>query len=135
MLLCCFDFEYTVGYSLITPSDTYVMLVARFMSSLMMHINVEKDVKNGIYMMKYAVNHYQDFTNPYMAFTFGFISMVVSIIVELNVMIILAALPDVLGIIVKYISLATIANVPRYYFASLVDYEMVKATDKKISVT
>jgi hypothetical protein len=71
-----------------------------------------------------------------MAFIFGFMSMLISYIVEINVMIILTALPDVLGVIVKYIALSTIANVPRYYFASLEESEMVKATSgKKISVT
>lgn len=136
MLYCCFNFERMNWSSLITPSDSYDMMVARFMSSIMMHINVEQDVKNGIHMMKYVVNHHEDFHSPYMPFIFGFFSMVLSIFVEINVMIILTALPDVLGIIVRYIALSTIANVPRYYFASLVDSEVAKATSgKNISIT
>jgi hypothetical protein len=58
MLFCCLRFEFINWTRLITPSDSFEMMVARFMSSLMMHINVEQDVKNGIQMMKYSVNHY-----------------------------------------------------------------------------
>jgi len=52
---------------------SFDMICARFMASMFMHINVEKDVKHGICMMKYAVNHYKNFTNPYAAFLFGFL--------------------------------------------------------------
>ena len=34
------------------------ILAARFIASMMMHLNIEKDLRNGITMMKYAVNHY-----------------------------------------------------------------------------
>ena len=110
------------------------MSVARFLSSMMMHINVEKDVKNGLSMMKYAVNHYKDFNNPQMAFFTGTLSLIISIWVEINVMLILTALPDVLGIIVRYISLASIANVPLLYFGSLVDHALTGFKGKKLEI-
>ena len=37
------------------------MMIARFMASMMMHINVENHIRNGLSMMKYAVNHYENF--------------------------------------------------------------------------
>ena len=102
MLGCVWKFELQFnnntlreGY-LITPSDNFFMMVARFIASMMMHINVEKDVKMGIVLMKYAVNHYKKFSNPYMPFAVGFLSTIIAVIIEINVMVILSGLPDVL---------------------------------------
>jgi heme O synthase-like polyprenyltransferase len=67
-------------------------------------------------MMKYATNHYKSFSNPLMPFFTGFLSTVISLIIEFNVMVVLSSLPDLLGIIVRYVSLASIAKVPGIYF-------------------
>ena len=108
------------------------MMIARFIASMMMHINVGKDVRNGIQMMKYAVNHHESFTNPYAAFFIAYLSTLLSFIVEMNVMIILSSLPDVMSVINKYVSLSAIANIPRFYFGSLDDHKMLSVKDLKI---
>ena len=38
-------------------------IYGRFITTMMMHLNVEKDVRHGILMMKYVVNHYENFRN------------------------------------------------------------------------
>ena len=38
----------------------YLILIPRLLSSFMMHLQVEADIRNGLHLMKYAVNH------PYM---------------------------------------------------------------------
>lgn len=142
MLGCVWKFELQFnnntlreGY-LITPSDNFFMMVARFIASMMMHINVEKDVKMGIVLMKYAVNHYKKFLNPYMPFAVGFLSTIIAVIIEINVMVILSGLPDVLQVVVRYVSLASIARIPGIYFSSLTDSSFVaKCKDKKLPIT
>lgn len=37
--------------------DSVLIILPRFLSSLMMHINVETDIRAGINLMKFAVNH------------------------------------------------------------------------------
>ena len=59
---------------------------------MMMHMACEKEIRNGINMMKYSINHYENFTNPYAAFFIAFISMVISFITEFNVMMILSSM-------------------------------------------
>jgi hypothetical protein len=103
----------------IRPASSIDMMIARFVASMMMHINVEKDVRNGISMMKYAVNHYRNFNNVVPPFILAMMSTLISLIVEVNVMIILSSMPNVLGVVMKYVSLAAIANIPRFYFSSL----------------
>ena len=41
----------------IIPSDTFIIIVPRILSAFMMHLNVEPDIRNGLRLMKYAVNH------------------------------------------------------------------------------
>jgi len=84
------------------------MLIARFVASMMMHVSCEKDVRNGITMMKYAINHYKDFSNPYAAWFIAFLATIIGFITEMNVMIILSSMPNILGVVMKYVSLAAI---------------------------
>jgi len=89
------------------------MMIARFMASMMMHINVERDVRGGLDMMKYVVNHSDHFTNIYAAFSLALMGCIVALIVEINVMIILSSMEEILGVVMKFVSLASIANIPR----------------------
>lgn len=76
----------------ILPAVSLDMMVARFVASMMMHINVEKEVRAGLRMMKYAVNHYENFTDVYPPFMIAFLLTIISLFVEINVMVILASM-------------------------------------------
>lgn len=92
---------------------------------MLMHINVEKDVKVGLNMMKYVLNHRENFTNIYPAFCVGFLQFAISLTVEINVMLILTSMQEILGVIMKYVALSAIAHIPRFYYASLVNHKAV----------
>eukprot|EP00356_Strombidium_inclinatum_P000304 CAMPEP_0170512128 /NCGR_PEP_ID=MMETSP0208-20121228/66679_1 /TAXON_ID=197538 /ORGANISM="Strombidium inclinatum, Strain S3" /LENGTH=208 /DNA_ID=CAMNT_0010795727 /DNA_START=1145 /DNA_END=1768 /DNA_ORIENTATION=- len=111
------------------------ILCARFIASMMMHLNVEKDVRNGLAMMKYAVNHYDNFTNVHVAFLIAFLLTVSSMLIEFTVVLVLISLPNVLEVIMKYVSLAAIANIPRFYFNSLVDHKLLKVAGLTVNIT
>lgn len=124
MIICIWSYAATSDGFVVTAADSLDMMAARFVASMMMHINVEKDVRNGIQMMKYSVNHYKQFNNVFPAFLIGLNCTIISMIVEINVMIILSSLKDILGVVLKYVSLAAIANIPRFYIGSLVEHKM-----------
>lgn len=101
-------------------------MLARFLGSLMMHINVEKDVRQGLTMMKYALNHPKNFTNVHAAFFLGFLTTIVSLMIEINCMVILITLPNILDVISKYISVVSIARFPALFFANTdTDHKLV----------
>lgn len=136
MILCVWKYAATNDQFAVRPAESLDMMVARFVASMMMHINVEKDVRMGIQMMKYAVNHHENFNNVVPAFVMGLNSTILSLIVEINVMIILSSMPNILGVVMKYVSLAAIANIPRFYYNSLVEHRMcdaVKSVNLKIT--
>ena len=85
--------------------------------------------------MKYAVNHRDNFVSVYPAFLMGFLLTAISFTVEINVMLILTSMGDVLGVIVKYVSLAAIVHIPRFYFGSLRDYKMSRCAGMKLKIT
>ena len=59
MIISIWDYALTNPKFIITAASGPDMMIARFIGSMMMHINCEKDVRNGINMMKYSVNHYK----------------------------------------------------------------------------
>ena len=86
---------------------------------MFMHIAVEKDVNSGLLMMKYAVNHSKNFVNYIPPFILGYALFQISVIVEINVILIMSSMEDVFDVTMKYIGLAAIVNIPRIYFGSV----------------
>lgn len=41
----------------LVPAQSYYVLIPRLISSIMMHLNVEPDIRQGLELMKYAINH------------------------------------------------------------------------------
>jgi len=48
-----------------------LIIVARFMSSMMMHLNVEPEIRAGLMLAKYVVNHPNRFKGVYMKNSMG----------------------------------------------------------------
>ena len=41
----------------LVPPENFLIVIPRLLSSVMMHLIVEPDIRNGIALMKYSVNH------------------------------------------------------------------------------
>jgi hypothetical protein len=115
--------------------ESFEIICVRFIASMMMHLNVEKDLRNGISMMKYCVNHWKNFNYLGTAFTASFLLTITAILIEFTVIFVLISLPNILEVIMKYVSLAAIANIPRFYFGSLVDHKLLKANGHVLKLT
>ena len=101
-----------------------------------MHISVEKDIFHSLQLMKYVVNHHTHFENPYASFLFGFLSFTIAIHIEINAMIIFTSMVDVLGIVMQYVSIAAIVNIPRYFVSIIEDDDVaLKCINLQLKVT
>lgn len=89
MITCVYKYTAQAKDFLTEVPNDRLILIARFMASLFMHIYLEVEERQGMYMMKYAVNHHDNFHNPYVAFLFGFISLTLGYFIEVCVIIIL----------------------------------------------
>ena len=101
---------------------------------MLAHLNVEKDLRHGLFMMKYTVNHYKNFENVTAAFFISLILIICSISIELTIILVLTSMLSDIDIIAKYVSLIAITNVPKFYYSSLVDHKLVSIVEKQKSI-
>ena len=102
-------------------ATTNRVLIARFLASLSMHMVVEKDITHSLKLMKYVVNHHDNFVSPYPAFFFGLLSFLIALHIEVNAMLLFTSMTDIVGIVINYFVLTTIVGIPSIYIASLED--------------
>lgn len=130
--------------------DNFLMVIPRLLSSIMMHMNVEPDFRNGLNLMKYAVNHPNHFRlsdkskrsgmkvgtlRAFIAFILGFFQTVIAFIVELNVITYLLSENNLMALIMKFASLSAIVRFDDMYAAALFENKMKKAVGKRLKYT
>ena len=78
-------------------------------------------------MLKYTVNHWDEFRNPKIAFSIGMMQMIGGIATEVCCMIYLASINDTINTVIKFIALGNIAKVDDFYAGALKgDYPLKK---------
>ena len=121
-----------------------------------MHLNVEPDIRQGIDLMKYTVNHpwkfrpirknYENETpdtisyigtkrRAFCAFLLGFNQCAIAIVAEVLVIVYLSSLTSLLLIIMKYVSLAAVVKFDDMYAAALPEHAIQKASGCKLCIT
>lgn len=101
------------------PATEFLVVLPRLISSILMHLVVEPDIRNGISIMKYVVNHPGMIRNAkgdggisaskvFPAFFLGLSQAVVGITIEYMVIIYLSSMTSLMDIIMKFASLTTV---------------------------
>mmetsp|Transcript_17384 Transcript_17384/g.26777 ORF Transcript_17384/g.26777 Transcript_17384/m.26777 type:complete len:145 (+) Transcript_17384:601-1035(+) len=142
MIYLIIDFMLTSDSFSIVPATTFQIIIPRLLSSIMMHMNVEPDIRNGIQIMKWVVNHPEKLKltvdeemrgvkvsqrRVFFAFLMGFAQTVIAIVVEFCVIIYLSSLTNLIDIIMKFVSMAAIARFDDMYASALFENPMKKA--------
>lgn len=138
------------------PAETYYVVIPRLVSSIMMHLNVEPDIRQGIELMKYAINHpwkfrtikknyaketadQIDYTGvkrrAFCAFLLGFNQATIAIVAELLVIFFLNSLSSLLLIIMKYVSFAAVVKFDDMYAAALSNHAITSTANCKLFIT
>lgn len=108
-----------------------VTLGARFICSILMHLQVEGDVRQGQKMMKFATNHPEEFSMPKIAFMIGLMQFLGGFFCELACITFLSTLDKTIDVIIKFIALGSIAKIDDFYAAALPSENKVKKNAKK----
>jgi hypothetical protein len=124
----------------IRPSNSLIIILSRFLASIMMHLNVEPEIRAGLLLAKYCLNHPNRFKGAYEVGPNGeeiinlsrilpplFLSLsqvFVGLIVEINILVYLTSLGDLLSVIMQFVTLASIAKFDDMYAANLFDNKM-----------
>jgi hypothetical protein len=125
----------------IRPSDSFIIILARFLSSIMMHLNVEPEIRAGLILSKYCLNHPNRFKGAYEVGPNGeeiinysrifpplFLALaqvIVGITVEINILVYLTSIKTLLGVIMQFVTLASICKFDDMYAANLFDNKML----------
>jgi len=128
----------------IIAASSYLIIVPRFLSAIMMHLNVEPDIRSGIKLMKYTVNNphcfkgvrqedgSMNYRNAIAPFLLGFFQTTVSIIVEIMLVVYLSSLGNLMAIIMRYVSMASIVKYDDMYAKSLFESKAKNAKGKTL---
>lgn len=108
----------------IPPSTT--VFAARFICVILMHLQVEGDLRNGLQLMKYATNHPREFFMPKAAWFVGFMQFFGGVLCELACVLFLSTINEIIFIVIKFIALGSIAKIDDFYAAALPEENKVK---------
>lgn len=128
MLMVTFVISDIMGSSfhICFPNNVY-SLGARFICTILMHLIVEFDIRQGISMLKYVSNHRADFINPKTAYMVGVMQCFGGLAAEFLCIIYLTSITNCMDTVTKFMALASISKVDDWYSGALAgDYILKK---------
>lgn len=122
-------------FTIVVPT-TVSVIGARFICTILMHLQVESDMRSGLRMMKYVTNHPFDFSNPGSAFTVALMQTMGGFAAELCCILFLGSINKAIDVIIKFVALASIARVDDIYATALPqDGNKIKKKSKPMMIT
>lgn len=102
------------------PSSVWIVS-ARFICCVILHMSLQDELRTGLSIMKFTLNHSYRFDDARIAFLSGFLQTVMIMVVEtVNVMAILSA-STVLDIVMNFMALAIISEFDDTFYGALGD--------------
>ena len=111
----------------IAMGRTPLVIGLRVLVSLLMHLQVESDTRQGLKMMKYLINHTEDFSAPFNAYLIGFAQSLTGVLAEIGCVAFVATIQDPVQIMIRYMTLASVAKVDDMYAGALDEANRIKA--------
>ena len=105
-------------FVIVLPPNVSVM-GARFICTILMHLQVESDIRQGLRMMKFVTNQPFDFSNPVSAFFVSLMQVCGGLAAEIACILFLGSIDTAINIIIKFVALASIAKVDDFYASAL----------------
>ena len=126
----------------ILKANTYFIIIPRFISSYMMHLDVEGKIRNGINLMKYTVTNPSHFKfsegNKYrgliLPFFLGFAQASVSIVVEILVIIYLTSEETLINTIVHYATLSGFIKFEDNFSKAMIEHKLLTLKDAVLTM-
>ena len=103
----------------ITLPTSLAVMGARFVCTILMHLQVEGDMRQGLRMMKYVTNHPHQFSNPFSAFFVALMQSTGGLLAEIACITFLCSITSAIDVVIKFVALASIAKVDDFYASAL----------------
>ena len=118
----------------VSMARTPLIMGLRVLVSILMHLQVESETRQGIKMMKYVINHTEDFQSPFVAYLIGFCQALTGIACEIGVVSFLSTMQDPMPIMMKYMAIAMVSKVDDFYSGALDDANRIKGPSKPLLI-
>lgn len=118
MILFIGTIIFSDNFTIVLPGNVSVM-GARFICTILMHLQVEGDMRQGLRMMKYVTNQPFDFANPGSAFFVALMQTLGGLAAEIACILFLGSINKAIDVIIKFVALASIAKVDDIYASAL----------------
>ena len=83
-------------------------------------------------MMKYLINHTEDFSAPFNAYLIGMAQFSTGVLAEIGCVVFLATIQDPVQIMIRYMTLASVAKVDDMYAGALDEVNRIKNDSKPL---
>lgn len=113
------------------PNKTEV-IVTRFICGLVLHMNLQEEIKAGFNYMKFALNHHYRFSNYKNAFFAGFLQVTSVLIIEFTNALLLLGQQNVLDVVTNFMVIAVIAQFDDFFYFGLGDDDLKELIDNPI---
>ena len=127
-----FDWDNT-NWKMTIPSS-FEVLLARCLSVMSMHLQLEHMLTTGLEIMKFTINHPDQFIVFFPPFMAGFCIFSVTLATEILLVFFTATFDTVINAVQKQVSLAFIARTAAFYGMSLASSNKLKQRIKPIQV-
>ena len=118
----------------ISMARTPLIMGLRVLVSILMHLQVESETRQGIKMMKYVINHTEDFQSPFVAYLIGFCQAFTGVACEFSCVCFLGTLQAPMTIMMKYMALAMVSKVDDFYSGALDGDNRIKGSSTPLKI-
>lgn len=104
---------------LFTYPSSFYLVIARFSCGIILHMMLQGEVESGLDRMKFAINHYYRFENPWIAFLAGFFQATSIIIIEVVNFIVILTAETIIEVVMNFMACAVIAEFDNAFYLAL----------------
>ena len=120
-------------FSILLPKNLAV-LGARFVCTILMHLQVEGDLRQGLQMMKYVTNHASEFSAARSAFVVALMQSLAGLMTEIACIVYLGSVNSPMDVIIRFVALASVAKVDDFYAGALPDGNRIKNKSRPMKI-
>lgn len=120
----------------VVPAGTFDLFMVRIACSIAMHIFTYPEVKGAMIIMKYVVNHPENFYKYWIPFFIGYLQFQTAMFAEIVCVYLLSYQHTIEHCIVHFMALEIIVELPKVYFKSFShDNNVTQVLDEHLIVT
>lgn len=100
------------------PTSKWIV-VARFICAVVLHMALQDEIKQGLDVMKYTLNHSWRFDNWHLAFLCGFLQTIVIVCVEVVNFIAIMSSQEITSVVMNFLALVVISEFDDFFYQAL----------------